>query len=188
LINKHYFPELDDQLASTCYDLGETLYWASQLEEAEHYMQEALKLREKNGRDCHEAISLRGTLGRILIIGGRGEAACRFYIETLQLLAGKSFAESFEQAKSLDLQQLLDGLTKVAIDSGNKLNPEFRNQYEDALQSLADAAISCRHYDQAIASDTALLYLRESSSKNLDGEAENRHESKWWQLSGSLAG
>ncbi|MBP9094581.1 matrixin family metalloprotease [bacterium] len=186
LINKHYFPELDDQLASTCYDLGETLYWASQLEEAEHYMQEALKLREKNGRDCHEAISLRGTLGRVLIIGGRGEAACRFYIETLQLLAGKSFAESFEQAKSLDLQQLLDGLTKVAIDSGNKLNPEFRNQYEDALQSLADAAISCRHYDQAIASDTALLYLRESSSKNLDGEAEKQAREQvvatLWQL------
>ncbi|MFA6559772.1 MAG: tetratricopeptide repeat protein, partial [Candidatus Obscuribacterales bacterium] len=80
LINKYYFPELDVQLAATCYDLGETLYWDSHLEEAEHYMQEALRLREKNGRDCDDAINLRGTFGRILIIGGRGEGACRFYI------------------------------------------------------------------------------------------------------------
>ncbi|MFA7335993.1 MAG: matrixin family metalloprotease [Candidatus Obscuribacterales bacterium] len=182
LINKNYFPELDDQLASTCYDLGETLYWASQLEEAEYYMQEALRIREKNGRDCDDAINLRGTLGRILIIGGRGEAACRFYLETLQLLAGKSFAQSFEQAKSLDLKQLIAGLTKVVTDSNNKVNPHIESQYEDALQSLADAAISCRHYDQAIASDTALLYLREkkllSESALVEKSSQDSNQTK----------
>jgi hypothetical protein len=178
LINKYYFPELAEQLASTCYDLGETLYWASQLEEAEHYMQEALTLREKKGRDCTEAINLRGTLGRILIIGGRGEAACRFYLETLQLLAGKSFAKSFDQAKALELQELIDGLTKVVSDSSNDLNKDLTSQYEDALQSLADAAISCKHYDQAIASDTALLFLRESklsSAKKLTEDSHGDH-------------
>ncbi len=178
LINKYYFPELAEQLASTCYDLGETLYWASQLEEAEHYMQEALTLREKKGRDCSEAINLRGTLGRILIVGGRGEAACRFYLETLQLLAGKSFAKSFDQAKDLELQQLIDGLTKVVSDSSNDLNKDLTSQYEDALQSLADAAISCKHYDQAIASDTALLFLRESklsSAKKLTEDSHGDH-------------
>ncbi|MBA4078787.1 MAG: hypothetical protein C0508_27410, partial [Cyanobacteria bacterium PR.023] len=179
LINRRYFPDSDEQLSSICYDLGETLYWSSDLEEAEHYMQEALRLREKNGRDCVEAINLRGTLGRILIIGGRGEAACRFYIETLQLLAGKSFAKSFESAKALDLSQLIVGLTAVATDSGNALNPDFKSQFEDALQSLADAAISCKHYDQAIASDKALLYLREEkllSEKTLAAKSDQKKE------------
>ena len=179
LINRRYFPDSDEQLSSICYDLGETLYWSSDLEEAEHYMQEALRLREKNGRDCVEAINLRGTLGRILIIGGRGEAACRFYIETLQLLAGKSFAKSFESAKALDLSQLIVGLTAVATDSGNALNPDFKSQFEDALQSLADAAISCKHYDQAIASDQALLHLREEkllSEKTLAAKSDQKKE------------
>ncbi|CAN5235178.1 hypothetical protein BH11CYA1_BH11CYA1_32630 [soil metagenome] len=163
LINKYYFPELDEQLATTCYDLGETLYWASQLDEAEYYMQQALNLREKSGRDSATALNLRATFGRILIVGGRGQGACRFYIETLQLLAGKSFANGFENAKLLDLPHLIEGLSKVAIDPTNKLNPEFRSQYEDSLQSLADAAISCRQYDQAVDSDTALLLLREQA-------------------------
>ena len=179
LINHRYFPHSDEQLGSICYDLGETLYWSSDLEEAEHYMQEALRLREKNGRDCVEAINLRGTLGRILIIGGRGEAACRFYMETLRLLAGKSFAKSFEAAKGLDFSQLIVGLTAVATDSGNALNPDFKSQFEDALQSLADAAISCKHYDQAIASDQALLYLREEkllSEKTLAAKSNQKEE------------
>lgn len=179
LINHRYFPHSDEQLSSICYDLGETLYWSSDLEEAEHYMQEALRLREKNGRDCVEAINLRGTLGRILIIGGRGEAACRFYVETLQLLAGKSFAKNFASAKALDLSQLIVGLTAVATDSGNALNPDFKSQFEDALQSLADAAISCKHYDQAIASDQALLYLREEkllSEKTLAAKSNQKEE------------
>lgn len=179
LINHRYFPQSDEQLGSICYDLGETLYWSSDLEEAEHYMQEALRLREKNGRDCVEAINLRGTLGRILIIGGRGEAACRFYMETLRLLAGKSFAKSFEAAKGLDFSQLIVGLTAVATDSGNALNPDFKSQFEDALQSLADAAISCKHYDQAIASDQALLYLREEkllSEKTLAAKSNQKEE------------
>lgn len=179
LINHRYFPHSDEQLGSICYDLGETLYWSSDLEEAEHYMQEALLLREKNGRDCVEAINLRGTLGRILIIGGRGEAACRFYMETLRLLAGKSFAKSFEAAKGLDFSQLIVGLTAVATDSGNALNPDFKSQFEDALQSLADAAISCKHYDQAIASDQALLCLREEkllSEKTLAAKSNQKEE------------
>ncbi len=179
LINHRYFPHSDEQLGSICYDLGETLYWSSDLEEAEHYMQEALRLREKNGRDCVEAINLRGTLGRILIIGGRGEAACRFYMETLRLLAGKSFAKSFEAAKGLDFSQLIVGLTAVATDSGNALNPDFKSQFEDALQSLADAAISCKHYDQAIASDQALLCLREEkllSEKTLAAKSNQKEE------------
>lgn len=179
LINRRYFPDSDEQLDSICYDLGETLYWSSDLEEAEHYMQEALRLREKNGRDCVDAINLRGTLGRILIIGGRGEAACRFYIETLQLLAGKSFVKGFEQAKALDLSQLIAGLTTVATDSGNALNPDFKSQFEDALQSLADAAISCKHYDQAIESDQALLYLREEKllrEKTLAAKSDQKKE------------
>lgn len=179
LINHRYFPHSDEQLGSICYDLGETLYWSSDLEEAEHYMQEALRLREKNGRDCVEAINLRGTLGRILIIGGRGEAACRFYMETLRLLAGKSFAKSFEAAKGLDFSQLIVGLTAVATDSSNALNPDFKSQFEDALQSLADAAISCKHYDQAIASDQALLYLREEkllSEKTLAAKSNQKEE------------
>ncbi len=179
LINHRYFPDSDEQLGSICYDLGETLYWSSDLEEAEHYMQEALRLREKNGRDCVEAINLRGTLGRILIIGGRGEAACRFYMETLRLLAGKSFAKGFESAKALDFSQLIAGLTAVSTDSGNALNPDFKSQFEDALQSLADAAISCKHYDQAIASDQALLYLREEKllrEKTLAAKSDQKKE------------
>ncbi len=175
LINKYYFPELDVQLAATCYDLGETLYWDSHLEEAEHYMQEALRLREKNGRDCDDAINLRGTFGRVLIIGGRGEGACRFYIETLQLLAGKTFAKSFEQAKSLDLQQLIDGLTKETLSSDNK-NIHLRSQFEDTLQSLADAAISCKQYDQAVTADSALLYLRELALKEARSQSISAKE------------
>ncbi len=179
LINRRYFPHSDEQLGSICYDLGETLYWSSDLEEAEHYMQEALRLREKNGRDCVDAINLRGTLGRILIIGGRGEAACRFYIETLQLLAGKSFVKGFEPAKALDFSSLIVGLTERATDSGNLLNPDFRSQFEDALQGLADAAISCKHYDQAIASDKALLNLREEKllrEKTLAAKSDQKKE------------
>lgn len=159
LINRDYFPELDALLAATCYDLAETLYWAGFFAEAEHYMHEALRLREKDGEGSSTALDTRSTLGRILIAANRGEVAEHFYIKTLRLLAGE------RSPPGADVEKLIASI-EASTEQKSITAPDYKTsarRFEDALQGLADAAIASKNFDTAITCDAALLRRREAA-------------------------
>ncbi len=181
LVGKFYFPELEDLRSSVSYDLGETLFWAGSCDEAEHYMTEALKLREKKGKTENAAVDTRSTLGRILLAAERGEFARRFYLETMQLLAARELDEPVENFQTLSFEQLAERLANHYFKStqmASKPSDEsLKRQLSDALQGYADASIACKRYDQATISDAVLLSMREAN-----GDEKDQVLATLWQM------
>jgi len=180
LVSQYYFPELEDLRSSISYDLGETLFWAGSCDEAEHYMTEALNLREKKGKTDNAAVDTRSTLGRILIAAERGEFARRFYLETMQLLAARELG-SVDNFQALSFEQLAEQLSKhyfkTAQRASDTSSESFKRQFSDALQGYADASIACKRYDQATISDAVLLSMREAI-----GDEKDQVLATLWQM------
>ncbi len=181
LVSQYYFPELEDLRSSVSYDLGETLFWAGSCDEAEHYMTEALNLREKKGKTDNAAVDTRSTLGRILIAAERGEFARRFYLETMQLLAAREFGAPVDNFRALSFEQLTEQLSqhyfKTAQRASDTASESFKRQFSDALQGYADASIACKRYDQATISDAVLLSMREAK-----GDEKDQVLATLWQM------
>lgn len=150
---------------------------------------------------------MRSVLGRVLICQQKGRDSLDFYMDYMRILAehidkgrvkpnkklfqfGTNYSEDSYFEDSLDeivqdeylhgsggkryIQELVDLLADPPASYGLP----FRMACDDALQGSADAAISSKRYDLAIASDTALLKMRLAASP------PNKEQIKatYWQM------
>lgn len=199
---------------SICYDLGETLYWASMYDESRFYLEEALALKEemdkKNGSEALAGIAglnVRSVLGRVLICQQKGRDSLDFYMDYMRILAehidkgrvkpnkklfqldtnyseDSYFEDSYDEIVQGEYlpgsvrKRYTQRLTDLLADPPASFGLPFRMACDDALQGSADAAISSKRYDLAIASDTALLKMRLAASP----QNTEQIKATYWQM------
>jgi predicted Zn-dependent protease len=134
-------------------------------------------------------LNVRSVLGRVLICQQKGRDSLDFYMDYMRILADhidkgrvkskKSFVriaplalsdgylgpdnEGAVQGNSAVVspgKRYIQELVDLLADPPASYGLPFRMACDDALQGSADAAISSKRYDLAIASDTALLKMR----------------------------